>query len=130
VERVSVLYDEDCGFCRWSAARLRSWDRRHALRFVPIQSAQGQALLEPIPAHRRLDSMHAITPDGRVWSAGAAAVPILRRLPAGAPLATAAAALPGLTDLVYRRVAGHRERLGAMLGQEACRVDPSVEPGA
>ena len=23
-----VLYDEDCGFCRWSADRLRAWARR------------------------------------------------------------------------------------------------------
>ena len=125
MERVTVLYDEDCGFCRWSADRLRSWDRRRALRFVPIQSAEGKGLLAAVSAGERLDSMHAVSENGHVRSAGAALPPILRALPGGAPLASISAGAPAFTEAVYRSVARRRERLGSLLGTEACRVDPS-----
>jgi predicted DCC family thiol-disulfide oxidoreductase YuxK len=124
MERVAVLYDDDCGFCRWSADRLRAWDRGGRLRFVTIQSAEGQRLLTPVPPRERLDSMHAVTPDGRVWSAGAAAAPILRTLPAGTPLAAVTSLMPGLTERAYRFVAARRTRLGALIGAQACSVDP------
>ncbi|MBM6700626.1 DUF393 domain-containing protein, partial [Bifidobacterium pullorum subsp. saeculare] len=71
-ERV-VLYDSDCGFCKWSLDKLLAWDRRRALRPVPIQSGEGQRLLAPIPEARRLDSWHLIAPDGAIHSAGAGA---------------------------------------------------------
>ena len=123
---VVVLYDEDCGFCRWSADRLRTWDRRRALRFTSIQGAEGGRLLAPVPPAARLDSMHAVTPDGRVWSAGAAVAVILRLLPAGGPAARVARLAPGLTERAYRAVAARRTRLGTLLGRDACAVDPSA----
>ncbi|MGE5225306.1 MAG: thiol-disulfide oxidoreductase DCC family protein [Planctomycetaceae bacterium] len=124
--RVAVLYDDDCGFCRWAAERLRTWGRGRALRFATIQGAEGERLLAPVPSAARLDSMHAVTPDGRVWSAGAAVPVILRALPAGRPFASLARLAPGLTDRAYRTVAARRARLGALLGREACAVDPSA----
>lgn len=127
-DRVTVLYDEDCGFCRWSSDRLRVWDRTERLRFVAIQSPEGGALLTAIPPRDHLDSMHAVTADGRVWSAGAAVAPILRRLPWGRPLATLAEVTPDLTEQAYRTVASRRTTLGRLLGAEACRVDPSRTP--
>ncbi|MGZ4132025.1 MAG: thiol-disulfide oxidoreductase DCC family protein [Actinomycetota bacterium] len=123
--RIVVLYDEDCGFCRWSTDHLRAWDRRHALRFAPIQSAKGQGLLAAIPQEARLDAMHAVTPDGRVWSAGAAVPVILRALPAGSPAAVVTEHVPSLTERAYRTVAARRTRLGALLGRDACAVEPS-----
>ena len=36
---VTIAYDEDCGACRWTAERLRRWDRAGRLAFVPIQDA-------------------------------------------------------------------------------------------
>ena len=68
----TVLYDEDCGFCRWSADKLRVWDTRRQLSFAPIQSERGAELLHAVPVGERLDSMHAVTLDGRVWSGGQA----------------------------------------------------------
>jgi len=38
---VIVLYDDDCGFCRWSADRIRRLDARGALAFAPIQGEVG-----------------------------------------------------------------------------------------
>lgn len=126
MDHVTVLYDEDCGFCRWSADRLRAWDRRDRLRFASITSPQGRSLLAGIPENLHLDSMHAVTPDGRVWSAGGAAGPVLRALPGGWVLAVAADLAPVLTERTYRAIARRRATLGRMLGEEACKVDPAA----
>lgn len=123
---IAVLYDEDCGFCRWSADKLRAWDTRDRLAFAAIQSPQGAELLHAVPEAERLDSMHAVTPDGRVWSGGQAVRVILAELPGGSVPASIAAAFPAATDMTYRLVARHRERLGRMLGQRACSVDPAT----
>ncbi len=123
---IEVLYDEDCGFCRWSTDKLKASDTRRRLTFASIQSARGAQLLVAVPEAQRLDSMHAVTPDGRVWSGGQAVRVILAQLPGGSILASIAAALPGATDTTYRLVARHRERLGRMLGQRACSVDPTT----
>jgi predicted DCC family thiol-disulfide oxidoreductase YuxK len=123
---ITVLYDEDCGFCRWSADRLRAWDTQHRLAFAAIQSARGAELLVAIPEAQRLDSMHAVTTDGRVWSGGQAVRVILAELPGGGLLASIAGAFPGATETTYRLVARHREGLGRLLGQRACSVDPTT----
>jgi predicted DCC family thiol-disulfide oxidoreductase YuxK len=122
----AVLYDEDCGFCRWSTDKLKAWDARRRLTFAAIQSARGAELLVAVPEAQRLDSMHAVTPDGRVWSGGQAVRVILAELPGGSVPASIAAAFPGATDTTYRLVARHRERLGRILGQHACSVDPTT----
>ncbi len=122
----TVLYDEDCEFCRWSADKLRASDARDRLRFAAIQSPRGAELLVAVPEAQRLDSMHAVSLDGRVWSGGQAVRVILAELPSGRVLASVAAVFPGTTDATYRLVARHRERLGRMLGQRACSVDPTT----
>jgi len=123
----TVLYDGDCGFCRWSADKLRVWDRRRRLTFAPIQTGRGAELLDAVPVAQRLDSMHAVTSDGRVWSGGHAVRVILAELPGGSALASMAASFPDRTERIYRLVARHRDRLGRLLGQRACGVDPSRE---
>jgi predicted DCC family thiol-disulfide oxidoreductase YuxK len=120
---VTVAYDEDCGACRWTAERLRRWDRAGRLTFVPIQRADD--LLRALPASRRLDAMHAVTADGRVFTGGAAIPVITRELPAGTPISWLATAWPGGTDRLYRAVASRRTLIGRWLGQESCAVDPS-----
>jgi predicted DCC family thiol-disulfide oxidoreductase YuxK len=127
-DRTTVLYDDDCGFCRWSAEKLRRWDRHGRLRFVAIQSATGQRLLSELTPDERLESWHVITPDGRRSSAGAGLAPVLERLPAGRTLAMIADAAPPLTDAAYRAVAKRRTAIGRMLGADACAVDPSRTP--
>jgi predicted DCC family thiol-disulfide oxidoreductase YuxK len=121
---VTVLYDDDCGFCRWSADRIRRLDARGALVFAPIQGAVGAELLRAVPPELRPASMHAVTPDGRVWSGGEAVRVVLAELPGGGILSLVAAAAPELTDRLYRYVAANREVLGAWLGQDRCSVDP------
>jgi predicted DCC family thiol-disulfide oxidoreductase YuxK len=122
---IVVLYDADCGFCRWSADHLRRWDSRGALAFASIQSTDGQQLLHAVPVNARLDAMHAVTTDGRVWSGGDALRVLLDVLPGGRIPAAIAGAFPEATEHAYRFIARHRERFGAWLGQDACNVDPS-----
>jgi len=45
MHRAVLLYDRDCGFCRWSAAKLMAWDRGRRLLPVPIQDPQADRLL-------------------------------------------------------------------------------------
>jgi predicted DCC family thiol-disulfide oxidoreductase YuxK len=129
MERHVVLYDEDCGFCRWSLDRLLRWDRRGCLRATPIQSEEGARLLSDLNEHDRLASWHLVTPDGRRYSGGAAASPLAHLLPAGAPVAFLAETFPRSTDRLYRWVARNRDTLGRRLGEQACSVDPSERNG-
>jgi predicted DCC family thiol-disulfide oxidoreductase YuxK len=129
VERHILLYDEDCGFCRWSLDRLLRWDRRGRLRVAPIQGEEGALLLADLDPAARLASWHLITPEGRRYSGGAAAAPLARLLPAGAPVALLAETLPRSTDRLYRWVARNRDMLGRRLGEKACAVDPSRRTG-
>jgi predicted DCC family thiol-disulfide oxidoreductase YuxK len=125
MDEAVVLYDRDCGLCTWSAERLRAWDGpRERLRFVPLQAPEADEVLGDMDRERRVASWH-VAAGGRVASAGAAAAPVLRRLPGGRPLAWLAERLPRTTELVYREVTARRERIGALLGREACDVDPS-----
>jgi predicted DCC family thiol-disulfide oxidoreductase YuxK len=123
--RSTVLYDADCGFCRWSADKLRAWDVRRNITFQPIQSATGEELLRDVPADRRLASWHLADDRGTLSSAEEAVPEVLRLLPFGGPLATMTGRFPGVTGQAYRWVARHRGRLGRLVGERACSVDPS-----
>lgn len=108
---LTVLYDADCGFCRFCVARLLDWDVRRRLRPVAIQSEEGQRLLAPIAPEAQLRSAHVVDAAGRIHSGGAAVSVVAEQLPAGAPAAWIAARLPGPTDRAYRWVADHRTPL-------------------
>ena len=47
-EQSVLLYDEDCGFCRWSLDKILAWDRAKRVRPVAIQSEEGSRLLASI----------------------------------------------------------------------------------
>jgi len=111
----AILYDRDCGLCRWSLAKVLAWDRRRELRPVALQDPDADALLDGMDEERRKASWHLVTPHGRVHSAGAAVAPLLRLLPGGRPLAAAAARFPRATDRLYFAVANHRSTLGKLI---------------
>jgi predicted DCC family thiol-disulfide oxidoreductase YuxK len=119
-----LLYDSDCGFCRWSVDKVLAWDRRGRVRSMELQDPEADSLLGGMDQDVRMASWHLVTPDGRVYSAGAAAPPLLRLLPGGKPLAAVLAAFPGVTNRAYRTVARNRDRFGRLVGQTACAVDP------
>ncbi len=109
-----MLYDRDCGFCRWSLSKILDWDRGRRLRPLAIQSQEARRLLEDagVPEERWLESWHLVHPDGRVESAEAAFPALFRMLPAGVPIALVTRALPGLSGRGYRLVAANRRWFG------------------
>jgi predicted DCC family thiol-disulfide oxidoreductase YuxK len=113
--RAVILYDDDCGFCRWSLGKVLAWDRRGRVRAVAIQSEEGGRLLAEIPPSERLASWHLVLPSGEFRSGGAAAAPLAELLPRGRPLAALFRAFPRVTERGYRLVAANRGRLGRLV---------------
>ena len=124
----ALLYDADCGFCRWAVAKVLRWDRARRLRPLQIQSVDGQHLLADLDPAQRLASWHLVTAEGCLFSGGAAAAPLLRLLPRGRFLAQLCSASPRTTDRVYFWVARHRIGLGRFVSTRArMRANTLVE---
>jgi len=115
-----VLYDADCGFCRWSLAKVLAWDRRGTLRPVALQDHEAAELLAGMGEGERMDSWHLAT-DGEVRSGGAAFAPLLRRLPGARPVAALAERFPGAAERGYRFVVDRRGALGRLVTSGARR---------
>jgi predicted DCC family thiol-disulfide oxidoreductase YuxK len=118
---VIVLYDADCGFCRWATAWAVRRDERHLLLAAPIQSPRGAELLADLAPGERLRSAHVIGEDGRRRSGGAAAAEVLSALPRTRPLGRLARRLPRIAALLYALLAGRRRAFGRLIGKEARR---------
>jgi len=121
VPAATLLYDSDCGFCRWSLGKVLAWDRRGRLRPVSLQSKEAESLLAGMPEEERMASWHLVGDDGQVRSAGAGIAPLLQLLPGGAPLAAAAARAPRAMERGYRLIAGHRSLWGKVVTDGAKR---------
>ena len=119
--QATLLYDSDCGFCRWCLGKVLAWDRHRSLRPVAIQSEQADRLLAGVPEEQRLASWHLVDGDGTVRSAGAAFPGLFRLLPGGAPLVALTSRAPRATDRGYRWVAGNRSRWGMLVTDGAKR---------
>jgi predicted DCC family thiol-disulfide oxidoreductase YuxK len=107
----TLLYDADCGFCRASLALVLAADRDLWLRPVALGTPEADALLADMPEAERAASWHLVSPAGHRTSAGAAAAPLLRLLPAGRVPAAMLQRAPGMTERAYRWVAEHRSTL-------------------
>jgi predicted DCC family thiol-disulfide oxidoreductase YuxK len=119
MDRPTLLYDADCGVCRWLLAKLLRWDRRGALRPVALQDPAAISLLTGMSEEERMGSWHLVDAAGEVRSAGAAFPALLRLLPGGGPLAALAARAPRLSERAYRLVADHRPALGRLVSERA-----------
>jgi predicted DCC family thiol-disulfide oxidoreductase YuxK len=117
--RWAVLYDPDCGFCRWSLAQLLALDRTHRVRPVALGTEEADRLLADLSPDQRAASWHLVSPAGERTSAGLAAVPLLRLLPGGRPPAALLAKLPGVTERTYRWVADHRSWFSRLIPDRA-----------
>lgn len=115
----TVLYDADCGFCRWCLAGLLSLDRQRRLRPVALGTPEADALLAPMSPERQFASWHLVDPDGRVGSAGAALPSALRLIPGGRLPGAVLGRLPALSEHGYGWVAGHRSQLGRFVSAGA-----------
>lgn len=107
-QRWLVLYDGDCGFCKWLLAGLLRFDRAGRLRPIALQRPEAGVLLADLDPAERMASMHLVAPDGTRTSGGSA-LPILFRLLSGGRLPAAVLArFPRLTSAGYQWVATHR----------------------
>jgi predicted DCC family thiol-disulfide oxidoreductase YuxK len=119
--REVILYDADCGFCRWCVSKVLAWDRRRRLVPMALQDPRANRLLAGMPPEVRWSSWHLASASGEPRSAGMAAVSLLRLLPGGRVPAALAAAAPGMTERLYRFVADRRATLGRIVTSGARR---------
>ena len=110
-DRWMVLYDGDCGFCKWLLAGLLRRDRAVRLRPIALQRPETADLLPELAPAERMASWHLISPTGTRRSGGAAVAPLLRLLPRGRLAAVAFARFPRLTERGYGWIAEHRSQL-------------------
>jgi predicted DCC family thiol-disulfide oxidoreductase YuxK len=118
---VILIYDSDCGFCRWCLGKVLAWDRGRTVRPVALGTAEANRLLADVPTAERPQSWHLVDGDGAVHSAGAGFGPLLRRLPGGTPFAAFAERFPGATESAYRFVSGNRTIWGKFVTEGAKR---------
>jgi predicted DCC family thiol-disulfide oxidoreductase YuxK len=122
--KATVIYDADCGFCKFSLALLLAWDRSgvgRALRPLPLGTAEADRLLADLTPEQRNSSWHLVDESGRRNSAGAALAPALTLLPGGRVPAAFVARVPQVTERGYRWVVDHRRFLGRFVPARARR---------
>jgi predicted DCC family thiol-disulfide oxidoreductase YuxK len=125
-DRLTVLYDGECGFCARCAMILRQLDRNHRLRFVALQEARMS--IPDAPGEEVLaTALHVVDGAGRWTRGGAACLRIAALLPILAPLAFVGRIPPvaWAIELAYGLVAGNRHQLGHLLGLDSCRFQPA-----
>jgi predicted DCC family thiol-disulfide oxidoreductase YuxK len=120
MRKVNLLYDRDCGFCRWSLGKVLAWDRRRRIRPVSLQSKEADELLGGMGEERRMGSWHLVDDQG-VHSAGAGFAPMLRLLPGATPLSALARRMPDATERGYRFVSSRRSLWGKLVTDGAKR---------
>ena len=114
-----MLYDADCGFCRWSLGWVLRADRRRVLRPVKLGTPAADELLSDITPEQRMSSWHLVAPDGTRQSAGAAAPPLLLQLPGGQLPARLLASAPEITERAYQWVVKHRSKFGKLIAESS-----------
>jgi predicted DCC family thiol-disulfide oxidoreductase YuxK len=96
-----------------------AWDRRRVLRPVALQDPDALELLPGMPEEERMASWHLVTPDGRIFSGGAAFAPLGHLLPGARLAAVLAGRFPRVSERGYRLVADHRTALGRLVTRGA-----------
>jgi predicted DCC family thiol-disulfide oxidoreductase YuxK len=122
---LTVLYDEDCGFCTAAAGWLA---KRDGIVAAPIGGEKGDAALHDMSRDERYASFHVVDSAGRVSSSGEALTVLLGVLPAGRVTSRLARRFPRVTEAVYRQTAKRRDLLGRLFRVDACRVDRAETP--
>jgi predicted DCC family thiol-disulfide oxidoreductase YuxK len=136
---LTVLYDDECPFCRWTANRLRRWDRQGLLRLRPLQHVADQPVLAELAAGLDLGrSIHVVDSAGRYAAGGDAFLAIVSVLPAGRSVADFVLTAPlwrGVVRVAYRVVGRVRSGLsdagfdGPLIVERNRLFDPPPDPG-
>jgi predicted DCC family thiol-disulfide oxidoreductase YuxK len=118
VTSATLLYDEDCGLCRATAAWLGRRVPPDELRLMPLSDASSDPTIGPRVAGRDLKAMlHLVRPDGRLRTGAGAVLAAGRLVPRWRLIAAALDHRVGLMvlDPAYRWVARHRRQVGRLL---------------
>jgi predicted DCC family thiol-disulfide oxidoreductase YuxK len=125
--RPTILYDADCGFCRWALGWVLRWDRGRRLRPVALQDQEADVLLSEVEPELRMASWHLVDDDGTVCSGGDAAAPLFKLLPGAGPAAAAVTRAPDLVNRAYEAVVRRRSALGRPVSAAAkARADALI----
>lgn len=120
MDRLTLYYDGNCGFCRDEISRLRGWDSARHLGFADI--AAPDFVPPPGASMQALGTeMHAQTADGRLLvgvDSLLAAYTLVGRGWMVAPLRVRC--LRPLFAALYRGFARNRYRISGWLGRPAC----------
>jgi predicted DCC family thiol-disulfide oxidoreductase YuxK len=126
VPPLRVLYDENCPFCRWTAERLRRWDRHARLRLVAYDRVHDDPALAAAVAGERLGAeVHVVDAAGRIATAGEAMLAVAALLPGGALVVRLIRAIPPARLAVEVGAAllnRWRRRLASVLGLDGPRI--------
>ena len=119
-----VFFDGNCGFCDRSVSLLFARDKKHVLRFAPLQGTTAARLL----SRERLANLNTIVyrRDSRDFERSAAVLMILWDMGGLSAWAALLLAVPApLRDFAYRVFAANRYRWFGRL--DACRVPTAAE---
>jgi predicted DCC family thiol-disulfide oxidoreductase YuxK len=64
MKNITVIYDNDCGFCRWSIDLFRQWDKKGMLRFVPCRSEERAKDFPQVGEEECMGALQAIFTNG------------------------------------------------------------------
>ena len=114
----TVLYDRECGFCRWCVGWVLRLDRRRRLRTVALQADLAIELLPGLSPEQRIGSWHLVGAEGGVLSGGAALAPLASLLWPGSGRRLGRL-ISRFADPGYQLVADHRGPLGRLVSVDA-----------
>lgn len=101
--RPVLIYDASCGFCRRWVARVRNWDRRGTIEFLPLDDDRA-TVVSGQPTDRLRLAAHVVCPNGGVFAGAAAARELFRYLPGGR-VVRVVTAVPGVMPVAERTYA-------------------------
>jgi predicted DCC family thiol-disulfide oxidoreductase YuxK len=108
-----VFFDAECGFCTGAVRMLARWDRRHALRFAPLEGETAQRLGVAGGSQDSLVYLRKGSNRPLVESLGT--LSLCADLGGAWKLAALGALVPRfLRDGVYRFIARHRKEICAL----------------
>jgi len=105
-----LIYNAQCALCSRWVQRVRNWDRRHHVTYLPLQDHR--ATLISGRQHQELQmAAHLVRPDGAVFAGAAAVRELCAFLPMG-HLPLVIMALPGVMPVAARLYASIARRYG------------------
>jgi predicted DCC family thiol-disulfide oxidoreductase YuxK len=105
-----LIYDADCAFCARWVQRLRHWDHKRRVTYLPLRD--DRALAVSGRERQKLQiAVHLVRPDGAVFAGAAAARELCAFLPLGS-LPRVVMSLPGVMPIATRVYAWIARRYG------------------